>query len=104
MSMVLRIRILLHLMIDCKNLYTSLSSKKNHIEKSIRADMNCFRLEFQRFNVVRIIWVPWKINPADTGTMSDILFAWALQLPMVDGRLAHRFVAAEACGTDRPLR
>lgn len=102
-SLVLGTHIPLHVVLDSKDLYTSLSTKRNLVDKSIRADVNCIRFEFERRNVVQILGVHGKLNLAYLGTNTDSPLTTPVQLTLLDGRLSHRFKAAEACDADRQL-
>lgn len=97
MSKVLGVHITLNSIVDNKALLNSLSTGRNSIDKSIRVDVNCIRIAFERFNVDRIIWVPGKLNLDDPGTKLNSPLTTPLQLTMVYGRLANIFEAAELC-------
>lgn len=71
MSLVLGSSIPLHIVLNSKDLYTSLSTKCNSVDKYIRADVICIQSNFERRNVERIIWAPVKLNLADPGTKCD---------------------------------
>lgn len=55
LSLVLGVCIALHLIVESKDLFTSTSTKRNSIYKSIRGDVNCIRYELERYNVARVI-------------------------------------------------
>lgn len=68
MSLVLRKRISLHIFLGSKNMFTILSAKRNSKDRWIRTDVNCIQFDFERRHVARIIWIPYKLNFADSGT------------------------------------
>ncbi len=102
-SKILRISIKLIVVVDSKDLYTSLSTKQNSIDKSIRPDVNCIRFEFETQNVDEIVWIPGSTNLADPGTKPNSPLTIALQLTMFTGRLCMDFEKAEAKSYNRSL-
>lgn len=103
MSLVLGFSNPLHIMLDLKDLYTCLLTKRNSVEKSIGADANCIRFHFERRNVARIVSIPENLHFADPSTSFDSPLTASRHLTLRDGRLSHSFGAAEVCGADRPL-
>lgn len=90
-------------MVESKDLYTSLYTNRDSVDKSIGADVNCLRFEFERRHVARIIWVQSNLNLVDPTTKSNTPLAIPLQVIPLDGRAVQTFDAAEACDADRPL-
>lgn len=58
----------LRIALDSKDQFTSLYSQRSPIEKSIRADENANRYEFERKNIDGVIWIPGRENLSDPGT------------------------------------
>lgn len=83
----LNMDISVQLCVDSKDLFTSLSTQRNSIDRSIRADVACIRFEFQVGCVDKITWIPGKINLADVLTKTDSPLLEALQLTLFNGRL-----------------
>lgn len=81
----------IHLCVDSKNLFSSRSTQRNSIDRSIRADVACIRYEFQVGNVDEITWIPGKLNLADVLTKKDSMLSEALQLTLYTGRLTLPF-------------
>jgi len=77
----------MRLCLDSKDLFTSLSTQRNSIDRSIRGDVSCIRFEFQTGNVERISWIPGKLNLADPLTKKDSPLTDMLQLSLFTGRL-----------------
>lgn len=77
----------MRLCVDSKDLFTSLSTQKNSIDKSIRGDVGCIRYEFQTGAVEKISWIPGSVNLADPLTKKDSSLTDALQLTLFTGRL-----------------
>lgn len=48
--------------LDTKNLYNSLSTQHNALDKPIRADVNVIQYELETRKVNRMIWIPGCIN------------------------------------------
>lgn len=53
------------------DIFTSLSTQRNSIEKCIRADNNVIRSDFERRNGSRFIWVPGRMHLSDPGRKPD---------------------------------
>lgn len=81
----------IRLCVDSKDLFSSLSTQRNSIDRSIRADVACIRYEFQVRNIEEITWIPGKLNLADVLTKKDSAISEALQLTLFKGRLTLPF-------------
>eukprot|EP00171_Calliarthron_tuberculosum_P001292 IDg1292t1 len=79
------------IVVDTKDLYSSLSTCRNSIDKSIRADVSVIRYEFETKNISRMVWIPGKCNLADAGTKPNSPLTNALQLMMFSGELPIDF-------------
>lgn len=77
----------LRLCVDSKDLFTSLSTHRNSIDRSIRGDVSCIRFEFQTGAVDKISWVPGNVNLADPLTKKDSQLTDMLQLTLFSGKL-----------------
>lgn len=71
LSNLLLIPVLLVIIVDSKDLYTSLSTRRNSIDRSIRADVNYIRFQYKIGNIDEICWLPGSINLADPGTLQN---------------------------------
>lgn len=76
------------IILDSSDLFTSLSTQRQSIDKSTRADVNVIRHDLERRNVSKFTWISGKANLADVGTKSDSPVADAFRLTLADGRLA----------------
>ena len=76
---------------DSRDLFTSLSTQRNSIDRSIRSDVACIRYEFQVGSVDLITWVPGKLNLADVLTKPDSPLTDVLQLTLYTGRIQLDF-------------
>lgn len=99
LGMLLRLLVAVH----SRDLFTSLSTKRNSIDKSIRANINSIRYEYENGNADEVIWIPGRVNLTDPGTKTDSLLPQALQLTMSSGKLALDLSESEARSADRPL-
>ena len=90
-SELLDMEIKLRIAVDSKDLFTSLSTQRNSIDKSIRGDVSCIRFEFQTGAVDTISWIPGQANLADPLTKKDSCLTDALQLTLFTGRLRFNF-------------
>ena len=68
MSTLLNMPIRLMVALDSRELFSPLSTKRNSIDKSICADVNCIRYEYETRNVDEVIWIPGNVNLTDPGT------------------------------------
>ena len=57
-SEVMSMDIKMHLCVDSKDLFTSLSTQRNSIDRSIRGDVGCIRFKFETGSVDKISWIP----------------------------------------------
>lgn len=90
-SELLNMDIRVRLCVDSKDLFTSLSTQRNSIDRSIRGDVGCIRYEFQTHAVEKISWIPGKTNLADPLTKKDSSLTDTLQLTLFSGRLCIDF-------------
>lgn len=59
------------IVVDSKNLYTTLSAQRLSVDKSMRGDIGIIRHEFEIGNISKFICLRGKINSAEIGTKSD---------------------------------
>lgn len=97
------IHVNLFVVVDSRDLFPSLKTQRNSIDKSIRADVNVIRFKLERRFVSRLTWVPGRVNLADPGTKPDSHLQNALSVTMADGRLANDLSESESRDADRPL-
>lgn len=99
----LNVDIELILITDSKDLFTSLSTQRSSIDKYISADVNSILFELETYAVDKIVWIPNRLNLADTGTKRDNSLSDVLQLLLFTGKLQIDFTEAEIRSTDRAL-
>ena len=87
--------------VDSKDLFTSFSTKRNSIDKSIWPDVNVIRFEFETRNVDKLIWILGLLNLADPGTMRESSLSDALQLMLYSGKVPFDFTESEKCSANR---
>lgn len=92
-SELLDMDIRVRLCVDSKDLFTSLSTQRNSIDRAIRADVGCIRYEFQTGAVEKISWIPGNTNLADPLTKKDSSLTDTLRLTLFSGRLCMDFDA-----------
>ena len=88
---------------DSKYLYTYLSTQHNSIDKSIRADVNDIRFEYETHHVNTVAWIPGQIYPAEVGTKSDSALIEEVQLMLFTGKLQLDYSNAEVRSANRSL-
>lgn len=103
LSTILGFKLQLTVITDSKDLYTSLSTQRNSVDKSIRADVNVIRFEYETHAVDTVAWIPGRTNPADVGTKRDSPLCDALSLMLFTGKLSLDFNQAEFRSADRSL-
>lgn len=86
-----------------KDFYTSLSSKREFVDKSLRPYVNCIYFELEPGPVARIICILGKLNQSDSRKKKTSPMATPIHLAMIHGRLAHSFEAAEPFVAGHPL-
>lgn len=92
-SELLDMDIRVRLCVDSKDLFTSLSTQRNSIDRSIRGDVGCIRYEFQTGAVEKISWIPGTTNLADPLTKKNSSLTDVLQLTLFSGRICTDFDA-----------
>lgn len=60
LSKLLNIPVYLHAVVDSKDLFSTLSTCRNAIEKSIRGDVIVIRYEFETKTLNKLIWIPGR--------------------------------------------
>ena len=95
LSILLGRKIELLIVLDSKDLFTSLSTQRNSIDKSVRGDVNVIRFEFEVGNVAEFIWVPGSKNIADPCTKADSPLIESLCLTLADGKMSVKFEELE---------
>ena len=77
----------MQLCVDSKDLFTTMSTQRNSIKRSIRGDFSSIPFEFQTGNVHKISWVPSNVNLADPLTKKNSQITDLLQLTMFTAQL-----------------
>lgn len=91
----------LWIVLDSKDLYTTLTTCRNASDRSVRGDVSLIRYEFETQNVSRMIWVPGKVNLSDPGTKPNSPLSNALQLMMLSGEIPFNFDEFEVGKSDQ---
>ena len=97
----LGVHIDLQLVVDSKDLYDSLSTCRNSIDRSIRVDVSVIRYEFETHKVNKISWIPGKVNLADPLTKPNSPLTFPLQLTMFSGALSISFEEQHSRNSER---
>lgn len=64
-SELLGMAVKLQVCVDSKDLYSTLSTQRNSVDRSIRGDVGAVRFDFMTGLVDKITWIPGKANLAD---------------------------------------
>lgn len=94
----------LYVAVDSKDLWSSLSTCRNPEDKSILADVQLLRYNFETHHLNKLIWLPRKINLADPLTKRDSPLCETLQLMLFDGTIPIDFATAETRASNKSLR
>lgn len=103
LSTLLCIPVKLIVVVDSTDIFTSLSTRRNLIDKSIRADENVIRFEYEVRNVDEMCWLPGPVNLADPGTKTTSPLNQSLQLLMNSGIIPIDISRHESRQFERPL-
>lgn len=93
--LLLNVEIGLSAAVDSKDLFNSLWTCLNSVDRSIRRDVSLSRHNFETRQILRIFWIPGKLNPADPLTKTSSQLTETLQLFMYSGLLPTDFSASE---------
>ena len=85
----------LSVVVDSKDLFTSLSTCCIPEDKTIRADLELLRYHYETHHLEELIWVPGSVNLADPLIKRDSPLSIALQLMIFDVTLPVSLVDAE---------
>lgn len=102
-SLLLRMPTALIIVVDSKDLFTTLTTQRQSVDRSIRGDIGVIRFEFETRNVSRIIWIPGKTNPADIGTKFDSPLTDAVAQLLATGKFPLHLENLETCASNRSL-
>lgn len=71
MSLLLCSSIQLLVALHKSDLFTPFSTQQNLVDKSMRADVNVIRYNFETQHVNKLVWIPGPVNLTDSGTNTD---------------------------------
>jgi len=90
-------------LVDSKDLYTTLTTCRNATDRAMRGDVSFIRYEFETRSVARMFWIPGKINIADPGTKPNSPLAHTLSILLGTGQLPIDFADALSKSSDQFL-
>lgn len=85
--------------LNSKDLFFSLSSQRNSIDKSNRVNVNVICNASETGAVKKIIWIPGRTNLSDPDTKPDSPLLSALQLTLNDRRDSLEYDTFEECSS-----
>eukprot|EP00171_Calliarthron_tuberculosum_P001315 IDg1315t1 len=97
----LGLKVDLIVVVDSKDLFTTLSTCRNATDRSIRGDVSVIRYEFETKNLTRLVWIPGNINIADPGTKTNSPLTGALQLLLAAGEISIDLSSAQIKNSDQ---
>lgn len=84
----------LWLLVDSKDLYNSLTTQRNSVDKSVRGNVNCIRFVFKT-KLGFMGWISGSCNPADIGTKQNSSLTDAVTLMLATGCIPVDLSSAE---------
>lgn len=75
------------MIVDYKKFYTSLFTRRNSIDRSICADVNIIRFEYEVITIDVVRWILGTVKLADHGTNTDSPICQLLQVLMHFGKI-----------------
>lgn len=101
--LLLPMKIDLIIVVDSKDLYTTLTTKRQSIGRSIRGDIGVIGFELEVRNVSKIIWIPGKLDPADARTKFDSPLTSVVAEMLSSGKILFTPSQSESCLSNRWL-
>ena len=89
--------------VDCKDLFTSLSTCENPVDKSMRADVSLILYNYETRRLNRLICTPGSLNSADMLAKLDIALTDSVQLMIFYGTLPYDMSKEEIRDSAQPL-
>lgn len=89
-------------LVDSKDLYQSLTTQRNSVDRSVRGDVNCIRFMFET-ELHTMGWIRGSVNPADIGTKPNSPLTSAVILMLATGRIQIDLSSCEKQSRDRSL-
>ncbi|PXF42688.1 hypothetical protein BWQ96_07574 [Gracilariopsis chorda] len=96
----LGIEIGLWIVVDLKDLYGTLTTCRNAVNRSMRGDVSVIRYEFETGNIESMLWIPGRLNCADPLTTNDTPMYGSLELMLYDGKISLEFRQAIASSSN----
>lgn len=99
----LNVNVHLLVMVDSKDLFESLFTCLTSEDKSIKADAQLLRSNFETHKLHQLIWIPGATNIADPLAKHDSPMNEALQLILFDDTVPLRFTDMQARRSEASL-
>lgn len=99
---IFEVRVHTYVLIDSKDLYSTLSTQKNSVDRSVRAAVNCIRFTYETELDV-LGWISGQVNIADVGTKENSPLTDALVLMLATGRITVDLSSQETKSYDKRL-
>lgn len=91
------------IVVDSKDLYTTLITQSQSIDRSIHGDIGVVRFEFEVQNVSKIVWIAGKLSLANVGTEFDSHLNDVMAQLLSTGKISCRLDSSEACQSNHSL-
>lgn len=102
-SLLLALHTPLVVVVESEDLFKSLTTRRQSIDRSIRGDNGVVRFEFETTNVSKIISFPEKLNLPDVETSLNSLLLFAIAQMLSTGKIPFSPFSFESCSSHRPL-
>ena len=102
-SAILGINVKLLVATESKDLFNSLSTQRNSIDKLIRADVNLIRFEYETHSVNTVVWISGKCNQLDPVTKRDSPLTDGLRVMLYSLVIPIEFTGSQSRSSQRSL-
>lgn len=102
LSQIMEFRVYTYELIDSRDLYTTLSTQRGSVDKSVRAAVNCIRFIYEtELDVMG--WIRGMVNAADIGTKENSPLTEAVVLMFATGVITLNLSSQETKPYDKRL-
>lgn len=95
LSTLIRNRLHLLVTIYSHDYFTGLLTKRDYIDKYVRADVNVIWYEYETSNADEVIWIPCKVNLTDPGTKAYSPINQAIKITICTSKISVELSTSE---------
>eukprot|EP00171_Calliarthron_tuberculosum_P023065 IDg23065t1 len=93
----------LRIVVDSKDLFDTISTRRLPVDRSIRGDVASLRYDFEVKNISKMLWISGKLNLADPLTKKDSPLQQTLQLVLYTGKLVGDYQSIIINDSNKPI-